>query len=333
MAHTRTAESPAYDEEPPRRRRRRPGRVLAVVLAVLLAGSVAGYLSLDGRLQREGALADYEGRVEDTPGTNWLIVGSDSRAGLTKDDRKKLRTGSAQGKRTDSIMLLHYGDGGTTLLSIPRDSYVAIPGHGNNKINAAYAIGGSDLLVRTVEQATGIRVDHFAEIGFGGFVGVVDAVGGVNICVKKPLKDPKAGLDLKAGCQDLNGAQALGYVRTRQYANGDLERIKNQRQFFAALIDKATSPATLLNPFRGIPLAWNSTGNFTVDEGDSLYDLARMMLAMRGLSGGDGTTLSVPFGSFGSSGSIGSYVVWDKAKSEKLFTALRNDEPLPGDIK
>ncbi len=331
MTHARTAEFPAHDEGPPRRRRR-PGRILAAVLAVLLAGSVVGYFSLDGRLRTEKALADYPGRVEDTPGTNWLIVGSDSREGLTKDDRRKLRTGRAQGKRTDSIMLLHYGDGGTTLLSIPRDSYVAIPGHGNNKINAAYANGGSDLLVQTVEQATGIRVDHFAEIGFGGFVGVVDAVGGVNICVKKPLKDPKAGLNLEAGCQDLDGAQALGYVRTRQYANGDLERIKNQRQFFSALIDKATSPATLFNPFRSIPLAWNSTGNFTVDEGDSLFDLARMMLAMRGLSSGDGKTLSVPFGNFGS-GSIGSYVVWDKAKSEKLFTALRNDEPLPGDIK
>jgi len=332
MTHARTAEFPAHDEEPPRRRRR-PGRILAAVLAVLLAGSVVGYFSLDGRLRTEKALADYPGRVEDTPGTNWLIVGSDSREGLTEDDRKKLRTGRAQGKRTDSIMLLHYGDGGTTLLSIPRDSYVAIPGHGNNKINAAYANGGSDLLVQTVEQATGIRVDHFAEIGFGGFVGVVDAVGGVNICVKKPLKDPKAGLKIKAGCQDLDGAQALGYVRTRQYANGDLERIKNQRQFFSALIDKATSPATLFNPFRGIPLAWNSTGNFTVDEGDSLFDLARMMLAMRGLSGGDGMTLSVPFGNFGSSGTLGSYVVWDKVKSEKLFTALRNDAPVPGDIK
>ncbi|WP_232835626.1 LCP family protein [Actinocorallia populi] len=332
MAHARTAESPAYDEEPPRRRRR-PGRLLAMVLVVLLVGSVAAYLSLDGRLRSEAALADYEGRPEDTPGTNWLIVGSDSREGLTGADRRKLRTGSAQGKRTDSIMLLHYGDGGTTLLSIPRDSYVAIPGYGENKINAAYALGGSDLLARTVEQATGIRVDHFAEIGFGGFVGVVDAVGGVDICVKKPIRDPKAGLDLKAGCQELSGAQALGYVRTRKYANGDLERIKNQRQFFSALIDKATSPATLFNPFRSVPLAWNSTGNFTVDEGDSLFDLGRMMLAMRDLSGGDGKTLSVPFGRFGSSAAAGSYVVWDKAKSEKLFTALRNDEPLPDGIE
>ncbi len=335
MAYAPPAEFPAYDEDPPpprRRRGRRLGLILLVVLAVLLAGTVVGYFSLNGRLAREKALVDYAGRLDDTPGTNWLIVGSDSREGLTKADRKKLRTGSAQGKRTDSIMLLHYGSGGTTLMSIPRDSYVAIPGHGENKINAAYAIGGSDLLVETVEKATRIRIDHFAEIGFGGFVGVVDAVGGVHVCVDKAIKDPKAGIDLKKGCQDLSGAEALGFVRTRQYANGDLERIKNQRKFFSALIDKATSPGTLLNPFRSIPLAWNSTGNFTVDEGDSLFDLSRMMLAMRGLSGGDGRTLSVPFGSFGSSPSVGSYLVWDKAKSEKLFTALRNDQQIPEDV-
>ncbi|MDX6739485.1 LCP family protein [Actinocorallia sp. A-T 12471] len=327
-APTTTAEEPP----PPRRRRgrkRKIGVAVLVVLAVLLG---VGYVSLDGRLQKEEALPDYAGRIEDTPGTNWLIVGSDSREGLTSDDRKKLKTGKAEGKRTDSIMLLHYGDGGTTLVSIPRDSYVDIPGKGKNKINAAYAFGGPALLAQTVEKSTGIRIDHFAEIGFGGFVGVVDAVGGVDICVKKRLKDVKAGLNLKKGCQTLDGGQALGYVRTRQYANGDLERIKNQREFFSALIDKATSPGTLLNPFRSVPLAWNSTGNFTVDEDSSLLDLARMMWAMRGLTGGDGKTLSVPFGGFGSS-AVGSYVTWDAAKSEALFEALRKDSPVPDGLK
>ncbi|MCD0448582.1 LCP family protein [Actinocorallia sp. API 0066] len=315
---------------PPRRRRKRHIALAVLVVLALLLG--VGYFSLDGRLQREEALPDYAGRVEDTPGTNWLIVGSDSREGLTAEDRKKLRTGKAEGKRTDSIMLLHVGDNGTTLVSVPRDSYVNIPGKGMNKINAAYAFGGPALLARTVEEATGVHIDHFAEIGFGGFVGVVDAVGGVDICVKKRLRDPKAGLNLKKGCQTLDGAQALGYVRTRQFANGDLDRIKNQREFFAALIDKATSPGTLLNPFRSIPLAWNSTGNFTVDEGSSLLDLTRMMLAMRGLSGGDGRTLSVPFGRFGS-GAVGSYVVWDETKSKALFEALRTDSPVPDGLK
>ncbi|GAA3241451.1 LCP family protein [Actinocorallia longicatena] len=326
--------TPDFPHRPPASRDRRKWfwRIPLLLVLVLLVAFVAGYFTLNGRLQHEKALAGYSGRIGDTPGTNWLIVGSDSRKGLSKADKKRLRTGSAEGKRTDSIMLLHYGDGGTTLLSIPRDSYVAIPGHGNDKINAAYAFGGSPLLVQTVEKATGIHIDHYAEIGFNGFVGVVDAVGGVKLCVKSPVKDPKAGIDLKAGCQNLKGTDALGYVRTRKFAQGDLERVKHQREFFSALISKASSPGTLLNPFRSIPLAYNASGNFTVDDGDDLYDLSRMMLAMRGVSGGEGKTLSVPFGSFGSSAASGSYINWDRTKSQQLFNALKADKPIPAGI-
>ncbi|MBA9004682.1 LCP family protein required for cell wall assembly [Actinomadura cellulosilytica] len=337
---------PGYGDEmpPPRRRppaaaprrprppRRRPGRVVAWLLVAVLVLVVGGYFYLDSRLNRIDALPDYSGRPADTPGTNWLVVGSDSREGLDADDRRKLRTGNAAGRRTDSMMLLHYGDGGTTLVSLPRDSFVAIPGHGSNKLNAAYAFGGPKLLVRTVEQATGIRIDHYAEIGFGGFVGVVDAVGGVDMCLKQPLRDPKAGLNLRPGCQTLSGAEALGFVRTRKFANGDLERVQNQRRFFAALMDKATSPGVLFNPFRSIPLALNSTSNFTVDEGDHLLDLVRLMWAMRSLSGGDGVTTTVPVGGFGSSAAAGSFVRWDRAKSEALFEALREDEPVPSSV-
>jgi LCP family protein required for cell wall assembly len=325
-------------EQPPRRagrvggRRRRWPRVLGALVALLLVVVVGGYFYLDSRLERESVLEDYAGRPADTPGTNWLVVGSDSRAGLSKEQRKEFATGNAAGRRTDSMMLLHYGAGGTTLVSLPRDSFVPIPGRGSNKLNAAFAFGGPKLLVQTVEKATGVRVDHYAEIGFGGFVGVVDAVGGVDICVDKPLKDPKAGLDLKAGCHTLSGGQALGFVRTRNFANGDLERVQNQRKFFAALMDKATNPGVMFNPFRGVPLALNSTSNFTVDSDDHLLDLVRLMWAMRSVSGGGGITTTVPIAGFGSSPTAGSYVRWDTAKSSALFEALREDKPVPPSV-
>ncbi|WP_433462619.1 LCP family protein [Spirillospora sp. CA-128828] len=315
-----------------RRRRRRWPRVLGALVVVLVLVIVGGYFYLDSRLKRESVLVDYPGRVADTPGTNWLIVGSDSRAGLSKADQKRLRTGFAAGRRTDSMMLLHYGSGGTSLISLPRDSYVPIAGHGSNKLNAAFAFGGPKLLVQTVEKATGVHVDHYAEIGFNGFVGVVDAVGGVDICVKENINDPKAGLKLKAGCQTLDGGQALGYVRTRAFARADLERVEHQRQFFGALMKKAASPGTLINPFRSVPLALNATSNFLVDDDDHLYDLVRMMWAMKNVSGGSGVTTTVPIGGTGSSAAAGSYITWDRSKSSKLFDALKQDQEIPQDV-
>ncbi|GAA2416268.1 hypothetical protein GCM10010191_28330 [Actinomadura vinacea] len=317
-----------YDDMP--RRRRRWPRVFAVLLVLVLVASVGGYFYLDSRLKREPVL-DQAGRIADTPGTNWLIVGSDSREGLSAADRKRMATGKAEGRRTDSMMLLHYGAGGTSLVSLPRDSYVPIPGRGSNKLNAAFAFGGPKLLVKTVEQATRVRIDHYAEIGFGGFVGVVDSVGGVEMCLKERMRDPKAGLNLPAGCQTLDGAQALGYVRTRASARADLDRVERQRQFFGALMKKSTSPGVMFNPARGIPLALNATSNFLVDEDDHLYDLVRMMWAMKGVSGGDGITTAVPIGGNGSSPSVGAYITWDKRKSGALFEALRNDQKIPQD--
>ncbi|WP_242906753.1 LCP family protein [Actinomadura terrae] len=325
-----------FGDEPPagyrRRRRRRWPYVLGALVLVPLLLLVGAYFYLDSRLKRESVLTDYAGRVADTPGTNWLVVGSDSREGMSKADQRRLRTGFAAGRRTDSMMLLHYGSGGTSLISLPRDSYVPIPGHGSNKLNAAFGFGGPKLLVQTVERATGVHIDHYAEIGFGGFVGVVDAVGGVDICVKERLDDPKAGLKLSPGCQTLNGGQALGYVRTRKFARADLERVEHQRQFFGALMKKATGPGTLLNPFRGWPLATNATKNFLVDDGDHLYDLVRMMWAMKGVSGGNGVTTTVPIGGVGHTTAAGDYITWDRAKAATLFDALKSDRKIPESV-
>src|SRR5262249_1872726 len=185
---------------------------------------------------REPVFAGYPDRPAGGRGTNWLIVGSDSREGLTPEQQNELATGGDVGSsRTDTILLVHVPGLGSsnpaTLVSIPRDSYVPIPGHGKDKINAAFAMGGAPLLAQTVEQATGLRLDHYAEIGFGGFPALVDALGGVTVCLSEPINDSLAGINLPAGCQKLDGRNALGYVRSRATPRADLDRMLNQRQF------------------------------------------------------------------------------------------------------
>ncbi|MBC3194240.1 LCP family protein [Pseudonocardia sp. C8] len=258
-------------------------------------------------------------------GTNYLIVGSDSRDGLSAEDEERLATGDAAGQRTDTIMLLHTGSSGSVLVSLPRDSTVPIPGHGTGKINSAFAIGGPQLLVKTIEAATGLRMDHYVEVGFGGFVGAVDAVGGVDMCVPQAIEDPLAGLNIQAGCQELDGQTALGYVRTRATPGSDFDRVKRQREFLSALLGKATSPLTLINPFRMVPLASAVTDTITVDDSDHLWHLAGLAWGMKGVSGGDGIQTTVPISGTGS----GSTLRWDRQRSQALFGALQQDEAPP----
>ncbi|MBW4717448.1 LCP family protein [Saccharothrix obliqua] len=314
----------------PKRRKPRIGRVVLVVLVLLLAFVVGMWVYVDSSLRRIDALPDYPDRPADTPGTNWLLVGSDAREGLTEEQKAALSTGDAGGRRTDTIMVLHIpsGSGKATLVSVPRDSYVDIPGNGKSKINAAFAIGGAPLLVQTVEGATGLRIDHYMEIGFGGFAGIVDAVGGVDMCIKEPMNDPLAGLDLQAGCQELDGAQALGYVRTRAFATADLQRVQNQREFLAALSDKATSFGTLANPFRAFPLLFSATDSTSIADGDHLHHLVGMAFGM----GGGVDNVTVPVGATPTVPGAGSVVQWDRENALRLFGALEKDEPVPADL-
>jgi LCP family protein required for cell wall assembly len=210
------------------------------------------------------------------------------------------------------------------MVSLPRDSYVPIPGHGRNKLNAAYAFGGAPLLAQTVERVTGIRLDHYTEIGFGGFVGVVDAIGGVELCPPKAIKDKKAGLNVKAGCQEMDGPTSLGYVRARYFdPKGDLGRVQRQQAFLSAIFTRASSPGVLLNPFRFIPLANSATKALTVDERDGLIDLVRFALVMRAVSGDGGKKITVPVADPNFTTSAGSSVLWDRDKARALFNSLR----------
>lgn len=325
--------APQSRQRPQRPRpRRRPGRVVAGIVAmiVLLVVASAGYV--DWSLRRADALADYPDRLGATAGTNWLIVGSDSRAGLTPAEEAQLSTGdaaAAAGGRTDTIMLMHLpsviSSNVPTLVSLPRDSSVPVPGYGRIKLNATFALGGPALLVQTVEKVTGVHVDHYAEIGFGGFAGVVDDVGGVQMCPTKPISDPLAGLHIQAGCQVLDGAQALGYVRTRHSPRGDLDRVVRQREFLGALISRISSPAVLLNPFRVVPLVADAPSTITVDNGDHIWSLARLGWAMRSLSNGHAVTTTVPIAGFGSVSDGSSAVLWDRKQAAALFQSLARE--------
>ncbi|MET8703572.1 LCP family protein [Kitasatospora sp. NPDC004723] len=317
--------------------------VFGVLIALMLT-AVSTWFWADSKLNHEDVLGDYPGRPAAGKGTNWLIVGSDSRNGLSDSQEEDLHTGHAGGKRSDSMMILHIGDNGNTLMSIPRDSWVPIPEHpGENgkpvksttaKINSAFAAGGGKLLAQTVETNTGIRIDHYAEIGFAGFVGIVDSVGGVDMCIEQDVKDKDSGLDLKAGCQSLDGTQALAFVRQRhQMADQDLGRMRNQQKFLGALAKQAASPATVLNPFTFYPLVSSGLGTLIVDDDAGLTDLGSLFLAMKDINGGSGRSITVPIANPDFKTNTGeSAVKWDTAKAKQVFDAFRNDTAVP-DVK
>lgn len=254
-------------------------------------------------------------RPDDTPGTTYLLVGADARPGLS-------------GSRTDTIMLLHVpsGDGPKLLLSIPRDSYVDIPGRGKNKVNAAYAFGGPALLVQTVEAATGLRIDDYVEIGFSGFVGLIDAVGGVRICPTERMRDQKADLNIQKGCQDADGATALGFARSRQFSKGDITRIRHQREVVTQTAGKVASWKSVVLPWRYVKVSSAGAKSLHVGENVGVIDITRFAWAVSHMSGKDGLRCVVPYSSLSASTNAGSAVLWDEQKANAIFQAVREDD-------
>ena len=231
-------------------------------------------------------------------------------------------------------MIIHITDEGIpTLVSLPRDSYVIIPAHidldgmqvtdRRNKINTAYSKGGAPLLIETVERNTGLRIDHFMEIGFKGIRDITNAVGGVNMCIPADVTDENSGLNLKAGCQELDGRNALAYVRMR-YADprGDLGRVERQQQFLSSVMKKAATPAVLINPIRMWKLVNASTGSVNVGQGDKIQDMANLAIAMRSLSNGKGTLTTVPVLTAEKTTAAGTSVIWDEDAARELFVSL-----------
>jgi LCP family protein required for cell wall assembly len=308
----------------PGRRGRRIALIVGVVVAVLIVGTASSYFWLNSKLNRSVVLPAFAGQSD---GQNWLIAGSDGRDGLTNQEIRALHVGFDFGTdNSDSLMLLHIGSGRPVLISIPRDSYVPIPGFGDYKINAALGFGGPALLIKTVENVTGLRINHYVGLGFLGLVNVVDGVGGVTICLPTALRDVASGANFKAGCQTMNGAQALAFVRDRHsFADEDLQRMQDQRAFLKALLDKATSPSVFLNPFVALPFGSGAASALTVDKGTSLYDLIQAAMALR-----DPETGTVPIANANYlTTNAGDAVQWDQSQALALFNALKNNQPVP----
>jgi LCP family protein required for cell wall assembly len=258
-------------------------------------------------------------RPDEQDGTTYLIVGSDKADDLSDEQRKAMRTGPRSANLTDTIMLLHIGDGPNLLLSIPRDSLVDVPGSGVGKINGAFSRGGPALLVRTIEKNTGIRVDNYVELGFGSVINVVDAIGGVEICPQQRMVDKRARLDVKKGCQEVDGMTALAYSRSR-HANkySDLGRVGQQREVVSAIGSEVVSPWTVLNPFRYWDLSMAGAESVRVSDGTGPIDLARFAWAMTHVDGKDGLTCTVPVADFA--------VHWDPERSQQMFRHVREDD-------
>jgi len=311
--------APRTTSAPDRRRRFPFGKLVLLLLVAWITYLVAVPVLAWKRIDQVDATPSGA-RPAAQPGTTYLLVGSDSRKGLTRAENRRLGTGGVGdvGQRTDTIMLLHTGSGPSLLLSIPRDSIVPIPGHGTTKINAAFAYGGAPLLVRTIEQSTGVRIDHYVEIGFGGFVNSVDAVGGIEICPTKRMVDRRANLNIKKGCQHVNGITALGYARSRHTSGiGDIDRARHQREVVSGIGAEVKSPWTVLNPFRYYRVNMAATSSLKVDQDSSVVDLARFGWAMTRVNGKDGLTCSMPIRDLA--------VHWDTARALALLRLVKTD--------
>lgn len=277
-------------------RRRGPARVIRVVALLLVVLVVAAPLVVLVLLPRQ----EVAGLSPAGATFNVLLVGSDSRAGLSEDERRELTTGSAGGERSDTIMLMTVQGTRVGLLSFPRDLSVERCDGSVGRINGAVAIGGPGCLVDTVERLSGIDIHHHVTVTFGGFRDVVDAVGGVELCLERAIRDRSAGIDLPEGCQVLDGADALGYVRVRKI-DSDFARIERQQQFLRALARELLDPTLVVRPWRLVAITRGVSRALVVDQRLGPVDLLRLALGLRLLAGGGAVTATVPSDGFTSS--------------------------------
>jgi len=280
---------------------------------------------------------------------NYLLVGSDTREGLSKEELKALRVGSiatAAGKRSDTMLLVHISKARdkAVMISIPRDTFALIPEHTSksgklipaaySKINSSFNWGGAPLLIQTIEEMTELKIDHYIEINFAGFARIVDSIGGVEVCTKKDINDPKSHLILEAGVHTLNGIESLKYVRTREFDGlGDLGRMQRQQAFMSAVLRKATSAGVLLNPVTMTSFINSSLSAVTTDSELKNSDLIALAKQMKSLSTSSVRTLTVPLSNLNYySNGVTSAVLWDPVLAPQLWTRLREDQAVVDEV-
>ncbi len=333
-------------------RRRRWPRVLAGIassLVLVATGAAAAGAVLYNRLDSNINTLDTTDQlgtrpvkeVSPTEPINILVMGSDSRTG--KGNNKKYGNSAnagIEGQRSDTTLLFHISGDRTRALgmSIPRDSLVTLPtcknsqgvpqGGYTGRFNEAFDIGGPGCTIKAVEQLTGIYVDHFVVVDFNGFKKMVDAVGGVEVCLREPVNDYHSRLNLPAGKQTISGEDALAFVRARETLGdgSDIQRIQRQQDFISSMIRKVTSAGVLTNPIKLFNLLDAGTKSLTTDQNlSSLKSIQQIAESMVDIRPSDVTFVTVPF----TYNSDMSTVSWDPVKSEKMFKAVINDKPWP----
>lgn len=263
---------------------------IVMVAVLLLAGTAAGLLVYASLRMERNAVSGLAGGA---PTMNTLVVGSDSRDGLTPEELLALGTEAVDGRRTDTIFVLSTSGGSAALLSFPRDLLVTRCDGTRGRINGAYSTGGPSCLAETISATSGIPITHYAEVNLAGLKTLVDAVGGVTLFLDAPLADRAAGIDLPAGCVTLDGTQALGFVRARS-VDSDLGRIGRQQRFIAELADEVMTPERLANPVALFEVAGAGASALTVDQGFGPIDLLRLGRAGRGFAGAGLASYTVP---------------------------------------
>ncbi len=320
---TTTPETPAT----PPRKRRRWLKILLISVAVVVVGAVAAsaaYLvnlnqSVTQNIKREDVMpADSSTRPSADPAAtgalNFVLLGSDSR------DPEDSGAG-----RSDSIMVVHLNKAHDEayIVSFPRDMYVDIPGHGKNKINAAFALGGTQLMVETLETLLGTRMDHVVMVDFEGFIKLTESLGGVT--VKNKTAFSSHGFDYPEGEITISGEEALWFVRERKsLPNGDLDRAENQRNVIKAIVAKGLSPEVIANPTAFAGFVSGVAEHVTVDSSLTDQMIRDLALSLR-LTSSDIHLLQAPISGFGTSPDGQSIDIVDEAQLEALGKAMKSD--------